>query len=266
MAAAAAGHAHGTGSDAGTHLNAYNDPAMTSSDVSIRSLAIETSGRIGSVALGVDGHVRDARAFRTTYHHAVELLLTVDALCRDHGIVPGSLHELYVSGGPGSFTGLRVGITFARTLAWAGGVRTVRVPTLDAIAQNALDLASPPPHLVVILDAKRHRVFAARYSLRNDQYVRQTEPAEVDPAAVLSELPAGCAAVGEGVAYHADAVRQAQLRVLPEELNRARAETVHRLGYRLARRGQFDDAEQLLPIYLRRPEAEEVWERRHQAH
>jgi tRNA threonylcarbamoyladenosine biosynthesis protein TsaB len=266
MAAAAARRADSAGSDAGTPGNAYNDPVMTRFDESIRSLALETSGRIGSVALGVDGHVRDARAFRTTYHHAVELLLTVDAMCHDHGIAPGNLDELYVSGGPGSFTGLRVGITFARTLAWAGGVRTVRVPTLDAIAQNALELASPPPHLVVILDAKRHRVFAARYSLREDQYVRETEPAEVDPAVVLSELPAGWAAVGEGIAYHADAVRQAHLRVLPEELNRARAETVHRLGYRLARRGRFDDPEQLVPIYLRRPEAEEVWERQHEPH
>lgn len=239
---------------------------MTRSDESIRSLAIETSGRIGSVALGIDGRVRDARAFRTTYQHAVELLLTVDALCRDHGIAPGSLDELYVSGGPGSFTGLRVGATFARTLAWAGGVRTVRVPTLDVIAQNALELASPPPYLVVILDAKRHRVFAARYTLREDQYVLETEPDEVDPAALLSELPADCAAVGEGMAYHADALRPANLRVLPDSLNRARAETVHHLGYRLARRGHFDDPKQFVPIYIRRPEAEEVWQRKHEAH
>jgi tRNA threonylcarbamoyladenosine biosynthesis protein TsaB len=215
MAAAGTVCRRRAGRDARTHPNAYNGPAMTSSDESVRSLAIETSGRIGSVALGIDGQVREARVFRTTYHHAVELLLTVDALCREHGITPGGLDELYVSGGPGSFTGLRVGVTFARTLAWAGGVRTVCVPTLDAIAQNALELASPPPHLVVILDAKRHRVFAARYSLRVDRYVRETEPDEVHPAALLSALPAGCAAVGEGVAYHADALSPARLHVLP---------------------------------------------------
>ena len=95
-------------------------------------LAIETSGRIGSVALGFGDRVAQVRTFSTTHHHAVELLLTADALCREHGVSPGSLDELYVSGGPGSFTGLRVGITFARTLAWAGRVKTVASPACRA--------------------------------------------------------------------------------------------------------------------------------------
>ena len=143
-----------------------------------------------------------------------------------------------MSGGPGSFTGLRLGITVARTLAWAGRsrqVRCVRVPTLDVIAQNALDETEPPTNLVVLLDAKRQRVYAAAFVLADGGYQRVTEPAERSVAELAATLPAGCAAIGEGIPYHQPAVDRAGLTVLPEGLNRARAEVVHRLGYARAR-------------------------------
>lgn len=168
-----------------------------------------------------------------------------------------------MSAGPGSFTGLRLGITVARTLAWAVGAGVVAVPTLDVIAQNVLDTQDPPANLVVVLDAKRQRVYAASFSLQRGQYQRADEPNEWDVDRLAATLPAGCPAVGEGIAYHAEAIARAGFCVLPEELNRARAEAVQRLGHGKARSGQFDDPGSLVPIYVRRPEAEEVWERRY---
>ncbi|HEY3243629.1 MAG TPA: tRNA (adenosine(37)-N6)-threonylcarbamoyltransferase complex dimerization subunit type 1 TsaB, partial [Phycisphaerae bacterium] len=85
------------------------------------ALAIETSGRIGSLALAHGDRLIDVRTFSTALRHAVELMPTLDALCRQHRVAPEQVGEVYVSGGPGSFTGLRIGITVARTLAWAGG-------------------------------------------------------------------------------------------------------------------------------------------------
>jgi tRNA threonylcarbamoyladenosine biosynthesis protein TsaB len=226
------------------------------------ALAIETSGRIGSVALGRGPRVLEARAFSTTLRHAVELLPTVDALCREHAVRPDDVAAVHVSGGPGSFTGLRIGITFARTLALATGARIVRVPTLDVIAQNALAVDPRPPFVVVVLDAKRRRIFSAPFALRQDAYVCMQEPAEVDPESFFAALPPGCHAVGEGIAYHQAAVDSAGLPVLPEALTRARAEVVYHLGRSRAVAGGFDDARGVVPIYIRRPEAEEVWERR----
>ncbi|HUU82299.1 MAG TPA: tRNA (adenosine(37)-N6)-threonylcarbamoyltransferase complex dimerization subunit type 1 TsaB, partial [Phycisphaerae bacterium] len=175
------------------------------------------------------------------------------------------LTEVYVSGGPGSFTGLRLGITVARMLVWAGHgrVRAVRVPTLEVIAQNCLETPKPPKDLVVLLDAKRGRVYAATFTLDQARYRRVTEPAERKVAELASTLPDRCAAVGEGIAYHRTAVDRARLTVLPEELNRPRAEVVHALGFARAAAGDFDGPAALVPIYVRRPEAEEVWERRH---
>ncbi len=170
---------------------------------------------------------------------------------------------MYVSAGPGSFTGLRVGMTVARTLARVAGLAVVRVPTLDVIAQNGLDEDERPQHLAVMLDAKRQRVYASEYKLDQDRYRRMTEPAEVSVEVLAASLPPGCAVLGEGIPYHREAVDRTGLRTLPESLNRARAEVVSRLGFERASAGRFDVLADLVPTYVRRPEAEEVWEKRH---
>ncbi len=227
------------------------------------SVAVETSGRLGGVALGRGDEVLAVRQFSAGMRHAVELLPTIDELCRQNELTSADLSDLYVSGGPGSFTGLRIGIALARTLAWSCGIRVVRVPTLDVVAQNALELAQPPRHLGVILDAKRNKVYAASYVLEADGYRRLDEAAERDPDAFFRDLPRPAALVGEGALYARSAVARSGLSVLPKETYVARAEVVYRLGRRRAAADQYDDPRELTPIYVRRPEAEEVWERRH---
>ncbi|MBN1514146.1 MAG: tRNA (adenosine(37)-N6)-threonylcarbamoyltransferase complex dimerization subunit type 1 TsaB [Phycisphaerae bacterium] len=237
-------------------------PPQPPSDRAAWNLAIETSGRVGSVALGRGPDVLEVRTFTTTLRHAVELLPTIDETCRTHAVPGRSITQVYVSGGPGSFTGLRIGISFARGMALAAGSGMVRVPTLDVVAQNALDLPDPPPSVVVMLDAKRGNVFAAAFALHDGRYVAATSPAERRPDEFFASLPPRCAALGEGVAYHREAVARAKLHVLPEVLNRARAETVYRLGHDRAERGDFTEPAGMVPLYVRRPEAEEVWEKR----
>ncbi len=231
----------------------------------ILAIAIETSGRLGSVALSRGPRLVEAAVLSADQRHAVELLPTIDFLCRRHGVNPGDVDEVYVSAGPGSFTGLRVGIIVARTLAWAAGVGVVLVPTLDVIAQNALELPDPPRHLAVVLDAKRRRVYAAAFELRGNAYHRLADPAEVDVEEFASTLAPGCCILGEGVAYHRAAIQRTAIPVLPDGLNRARAEVVGKLGFARASADGFNELAALVPTYIRRPEAEEVWERRHGA-
>lgn len=229
-------------------------------------LAVETSGRVGSVALGRGDEVLEATAFSADRQHAVELLPTVRDICHQHTVRPDDIDEVYVSGGPGSFTGLRIGITFAKTFALGSRTRVVRVPTLDVIARNALVIEKPPTDLAVILDAKRGRVYAAAFKLiqpAGRDYQRSMKPAEVAPADFLAQMPPGSAVVGEGIAYHREAVEDSGLEILPENFNQARAEAVYRLGRRRAVAGRYDDPTSLTPFYIRRPEAEEVYERRH---
>ncbi len=242
--------------------------AESKTKADLYALALETSGRWGSVALGRGSKCLEVRRFSAEMRHVTELLPTIDALCRDHGAGPGDLARVYVSGGPGSFTGLRVGIICARLLALGAGSATVRVPTLEVIAQNALQAQDRPDRVVVMLDAKRRRVFASAFERRGDRFHPVTPAAEVDPRAFCAHQPRPCAVMGDGWRGLAQPSRGATddgLVILPEELNRPRAEVVFCLGARRAAEGAFDNPRQLVPIYIRRPEAEEVWERRHGA-
>ena len=226
------------------------------------SLAVETSGRAGSVAVARGAAILASEQFNTQLRHGVELLPAVARACAACGVTPGDVAHIYVSGGPGSFTGLRIGITFAKTMALATAARVVRVPTLMVIAQNTRQLPQPPERVAVILDAKRDHVYSAAFRRDGILYEPIDAPAERDPTAYLAAL-APIAVVGEGVAYHRAAVESASgVTILPDDLNRARAEVVHELGRRLAAQGGFPPANELTPIYIRRPDAEEKWELR----
>lgn len=229
----------------------------------VTGISIETSGRKGSVALGVGEQIIAERTFPTDREHARELLPTLEGLCREYNRPPDTIEHCYLSIGPGSFTGLRVAVAFARHFALAVGAKLCAVPTLDVIAENARDADDVPADLAVLLDAKRGQVFAAVFKLDARGYRRVVEPRMIAPAQLLAEAPRGVAVVGEGIAYHRQAVEDGGARPLDSALWWPRAASVYRLGRQIAAEGAFTDPQELLPLYLRRPEAEEVWEKRH---
>jgi len=230
------------------------------------ALAFETSSPLGSVALGRGSDVLDARTFTAPLRHAIEFLPTIEALCRTFNV--RRIGAVYVSIGPGSFTGLRIGVTAARTLALAAErsgdspVRLVPVPTLNVIAQNALDVAQPPTHVAVMIDAKRRRVYAALFVRKGGTYIPRTETSECDPAEFLSQCPPDTAVLGNGARVHSAVVEESEHTTLPERLDAPRAGTTYRLGTRLAGEGVHVAARDLVPLYIRPPEAEERWLKR----
>jgi tRNA threonylcarbamoyl adenosine modification protein YeaZ len=226
-------------------------------------LAVETSGRIGSVGLAVGASLIEAVSFSGVQRHAVELMPTLDRLCTTHGWAPEDLEQVYVSAGPGSFTGLRIAITLARTLAAALDVKIVRVETVDVLARNGLDAEVPPEHLAIVLDAKRNQIYTAEFALVDGAFRKVRGAQLADPVEFLRTCGQPVAVLGEGIAYHRDAIKQSGARVLDESLWPAGAENVHAVGYEMACKEAFTPAEELIPIYIRPPEAEEKWALKH---
>jgi tRNA threonylcarbamoyl adenosine modification protein YeaZ len=105
--------------------------------MSIRALAIETSGRIGSVALAEDGKTLAEETFPHGLQHAARIIPAIDDLCRRLRWTSADFREIYVSAGPGSFTGLRIGITLAKTLAFVTHADLVAVPSVRVLVENA---------------------------------------------------------------------------------------------------------------------------------
>jgi len=221
--------------------------------------AIETSGRIGSVAMADAERVLEARRFTHGRRHAVELLGLLAEMAENLGWKPDDLDYLFLSIGPGSFTGLRIGVSLAKTLSLTCGVKLIAVPTVDVLARNA-----PPEaeNIAVILDAKRRQVYAARFHRKGDDMIKVVDACLTDPGEFIREAPRPIWLLGEGVAYHREALSGEGILEPPPEAARARAEVVVELGRREVKQNRFADPAALIPLYIRPPEAEEKWQKK----
>jgi tRNA threonylcarbamoyl adenosine modification protein YeaZ len=152
-------------------------------------LALETSGRMGSVAIAQEKQLLGESAFSGPMRHSAEVFPAIVDLLGQFGKKPNQIEQVYISAGPGSFTGLRIAVTIAKTMALANGAKIVAIDTLDCIAANVINLtateSSPKlktqnsklktnERLAVILDAKRSQFFIAVYeqSAQNDLSLR----------------------------------------------------------------------------------------------
>jgi tRNA threonylcarbamoyladenosine biosynthesis protein TsaB len=223
-----------------------------------RAIALETSGRIGSIALVESGRVLAEEEFPHGLRHAAGIIGILDRLTRAQKWTPRDIEEIYVSTGPGSFTGLRVGITVAKTLAFSIGAKVVAVPSTEVLAHNA---PAGWQNSIIVLDAKRGQIFTARFvDVEGNPTI--AEPPHLDTLAeMLGRSPRPVHLIGEGIPYHRPAIPEdPRVIVADESAWRARAAVVAKIGSQFARAGQFIDPQQLAPLYIRRPEAEEKWE------
>ena len=241
------------------------------------SIAIETSCRCGGVALGAGDELIECVAFEAARRHAVQLVAQLDELLGRHGLAAADLDEVYVSVGPGSFTGLRIGITVANVLAQSvAGLRCVAVPTVEAVAENAAK-AGLDGHIGVIMDAK-DSIYAAVFTNKGtdtitppqalpEERTMSTErgsygicPLICSVEKFLADAPRPITLLGEGLGYHP--ISGEGITIADERLWLPTAEGVWRVGRRMASAGRFAQPGQIRPLYLRRPAAEKTKNRR----
>jgi len=227
---------------------------------SSRILCLEAAGSPGSAALATEAGMVAAAMLEGRMRHATELMPAVERLLNGQGWRADSITDVYLSIGPGSFTGLRLGVSIARTLAWAAGSRIVAVPTMDALARNALAADPVPEHVAILVDAKRGQAFAAAYRIDAGCCHRLIAACLAEPGEFLARCPRSLAVLGEGVPHHREAIAASSAAVLDPALWPGRAENVFGAGIELARAGAFTPARDLVPLYIRRPEMEERWE------
>jgi tRNA threonylcarbamoyladenosine biosynthesis protein TsaB len=189
-------------------------------------LAFDTATDIATSALVADGELLGERSSR-----AVTLLEDVDALLRQSGMHTRDVEALAVGIGPGSFTGVRIGLSTARGLALALGVPVAGVSTLDALAAGA-------PGALPVVDARRREVFVPG---------RVLAPADLD-------VGPGRLCVGSGAVRYRDVLEERGAEIPPDgdERHVPRA----RFHAQLAR--DFGPAEEVEPLYLRLPDADKT--------
>jgi len=223
-------------------------------------LAIETSRRAGSIALGRPGAAPRSMPLSPGRRHNVELMVAVDQLFREAGAGPADLGAVAVSAGPGSFTGLRVGMATARALVLATGARAVAVETAHIIARAAPAPEVPGEKLAVALAPKRGEAWGARYTWRGGGWHPDAPPA-LQPLEALWEASEGPLALALETAKE-PLDQPGHVRLLPPEKSAPHATATWHLGRERFAAGELTSPGDLLPRYGRRPEAVEQWERR----
>ncbi|MCC6765652.1 MAG: tRNA (adenosine(37)-N6)-threonylcarbamoyltransferase complex dimerization subunit type 1 TsaB [Deltaproteobacteria bacterium] len=222
----------------------------------MRILAIDTATWRCGVALVRDGVVVAERSERATSNHAGILPRLVAETLEEGGRI-GAGDAIAVTIGPGSFTGLRIALSFAKGLAFAGAYRLLGVPTLDALA-----LAAPEAEgrVCAVLDARKREVYAGLYERDAEGFHRRGAPCAIDAAGLAVAVGGPCAFVGDGVDVYGDVFRRVLgdgARLYAPATHPPSPIAVARLAAaRLRRAPEGDDLASLSPAYVRPPEAE----------
>jgi tRNA threonylcarbamoyladenosine biosynthesis protein TsaB len=215
----------------------------------MRILAIETSGPAGGAALLDGDRLRGEYLLNILATHSERVMTAVDRLLTDAGWRPSDLEGLALAVGPGSFTGLRIGISTIQGLALALRLPIAPVPTLDALAA-ALPFAALP--VCPVLDARKGEVYASLYRWDGHAMRREWDYLAVSPGELARRLTEPVIVLGDG----AGAIDSPFARQAPPARRLPSPACVGQLGHALLTAGVAIGPDEIRAIYLRPSEAE----------
>jgi tRNA threonylcarbamoyladenosine biosynthesis protein TsaB len=215
-------------------------------------LAIDTATRWLGLALHDGRKVIAEVGWQSVNTQTVELAPTVAAMLKRADIEAADLAGIAVAIGPGSYTGLRVGVGFAKGLALANNRRLIGVPTLDILAAS---LPRSDRQLVVVAEAGRTRVCAGFYKWKGKSWQATQEPDILEWEPLLEQVEPAAIMAGEITADAAKMIRISGKKLLltPPADSTRRSGFLAEIGWFRLRRGRTDDPAELSPIYLRDP-------------
>ncbi len=216
-------------------------------------LVLETSGRVARVGLARAGQFAQRAELDSGRRHARELVPLIDTMLKAESLRPTDLTGVIAARGPGSYTGLRVGLATAKTLAYALGCEFRAVDTFAAIAHQSPACA----HSVwVIADALQGLVYAQSFARRHDDWLPSNPLRILSADEFAVSLASNDLVSGPGVAVHEGQIPQLIQRV-PESDREARVESVLAVGLRFVEPLTKEELFTLEPLYLRGSSAEE---------
>lgn len=222
-------------------------------------LGIETSTPVCSVALVCDSQVIVECTLELGTHHSERLQPMIEWVLQEAGLAVQDLDGVGVAAGPGSFTGLRIGMGLAKGLCWSANLKLMLVSTLAGMALGA-GVAGVP--ICPMLDARREEVYAGVYEIVDGLPVSHV-PDRAGPVRTwLPDLPRPVLVVGAGARAYRDLVVDYLGADVQFVLGRPTAGAIALLGQDQYDRGAIDDVNTAEPFYLRQTQAERVRDER----
>ena len=224
----------------------------------MRILGIESSSLVASVAVVTDGVLTAEYTVNFKKTHSQTLLPMIDEMGKLLELDLNTVDAIAVSGGPGSFTGLRIGSATAKGLGLALQKPLIHVPTVDAMAYNLYGCGGI---ICPIMDARRNQVYTGLYSFDREFQVLKPQCAMDMRELVeeLNQLGRPVVFLGDGVPVYEKIIEETMtvpFSFAPAHCNRQRAASVAALGAVYYEKGQTETAAEHMPDYLRKPQAE----------
>ena len=221
----------------------------------MKILAIDTATLVSSVAL-VDEHKLLAEmTFNISKTHSEKLLPFIDFILREAGLELADLSAVAVAAGPGSFTGLRIGMATAKALAYGADKIVLGIPTLDALSYN---VEASEKLIVPIMNARRNEVYTAIYRRKALGLERLTDYLALTPEQLRLDLLARAEDVlllGDGVPEFAEIFKEEKFYFAEANNCLNRASSIGKIAMERLLRGEADDYFLLSPAYLRTSQA-----------
>jgi tRNA threonylcarbamoyladenosine biosynthesis protein TsaB len=222
-------------------------------------LGIETATSVCGIAIVKDDVVLAEKSIEQRYAHAEKLFGFLDDVLESSDVQLRELHGIAVSIGPGSFTGLRIGLSVAKGLHMATGIPVVPVPTLEALSRNCAEevRAAGIEHILAVLDARREEVYWQLFGLTPDGIRPTTDVSDVLTVRLPDRLPPGNVGItGEARVAVAhvlirEGVEASRLSVVSEPNARCSAVAVARCAAELLAAGATCDVDLLEPRYIK---------------
>lgn len=231
----------------------------------MKVLAVDSSGLVASVAILDKDKIYAEYTINNKKTHSQTLLPMLDEIVKALEINLNDLDAIAVAGGPGSFTGLRIGSSTVKGLGMVYDIPIVNVPTVDALAFNLFgtkDLICP------IMDARRSQVYTGLYEYVENEFIVLAEQRAVGIEEIAEEINnrnRGVIFLGDGVDVHKETLKEiikVPLTFAPAHLLRQRAGAVGALGLIYLEKGLVESADDHEPVYLRVSQAEREREER----
>ena len=226
-------------------------------------LGIDTSTMTGSVALITEDRLIAEQTLHAKTTHAERLLTTINQVMRSASLKIREVDGIAVASGPGSFTGLRIGVTTAKSIAYSLQKPIVAIPSLDALASQYLysELLICP-----VLDARKKEVYTAFYRNTGSEVQRLSDYSAIAPSALLKDIREPVLFLGDGVIPYRQSIEDilGNLALFADPAHLLpRGRLVAKLGYNRLLIGDQDECFALVPSYIRKSDAEIHWEKTH---
>ena len=215
----------------------------------MKILGIDTSSKFLSIALSEDKDIIREESYLLDRKQSSQLVPKVKDILKKSKVPIEKIDVFVIGLGPGSFTGLRIGVSAIKGFGLASGKPCIGVPSMDAIALNAKDEHG---YIAPIIDAKRQQVYSAVYAREGDRIIRKSDYLLLPVEKLMKRIKGRAVFLGDGLALYRDKIKilNPETVFLGEEYWYPRAGDLIKLGFSKVKKAKKTNLDKLIPLYL----------------